>query len=214
MARQTKQEFVYNYIHDRIFSCEYPPGTPLTEEGLSQQLNVSRTPVREAIQRLTSEGLLDVTPGVGLSVSQLRLDDLLEIYELRLGLESLAVKLFIEKRNLSLTEELSNTIALVTKAVEESDIDLFMEHDMKFHSIIAAGTRNKRLISSLDNIYGQINRMSMYVRMDSEIREITVVEHKKILDAIIEGDVDAAVTASEEHCMTGRKFYLKQLYNL
>ncbi len=214
MAKVSKQEFVYQYIHDRIFKCEYQPGTPLTEEGLSNELHVSRTPVREAIRRLTAEGLLEVAPGVGLSVAQIRLDDLLELYELRLGLECLAVKLFIEKSNLALVQELSDCIASLERSVAEDDIDLFMENDMKFHRIIYQGARNRRLANDLETIYGHIYRMSNFVRMDKDIRQSSVEEHRRILQAIIAGDTQAAMQASEQHCINGRQFYLKRLYNI
>lgn len=214
MAKQTKQEYVYKYIYTRIYTCEYPPGTPLTEEELSEKLNVSRTPVREALRRLNANGLIESTPGVGLSVSQIRIEDLLEIYEMRMGLEALAVKLFIEKRNADLITELESCIMQVKKATAYEDIDTYMLNDMRFHKIISAGAKNKRLSSMLDNIYTQINRMSNYVRSDPDIREITIDEHKKILDAIKNNEVRPAIKASEEHCISGRNFYLKQVYNI
>ena len=214
MAKQTKQELVYQYIYNRIFKCEYLPGMPLTEEGLSKELNVSRTPVREAIRRLISEELLEVTPGIGLSVSQIRLDDLLEIYELRLGLECLAAKLFIQKKNLGLLDSLSQCVSNLEKAVGEDNLDLFMQNDMQFHRIIYQGARNRRLSSELETIYGQIYRMSNFVRSDAEIRQISVVEHKKILTAIVNSDVSSAMQATEEHCLSGRQYYLKRLYNI
>lgn len=214
MAKQTKQEVVYQYIYDHIFNCAYPPGTSLTEEGLCQELNVSRTPVREAIRRLSAEGLLEFTPGIGLSVAQIRLDDLLEIYELRLGLECLAARLFIEKHNPDLLHELSECVELLDQSVKEDNIDLFMQNDMRFHRLICHGARNRRLTAELEIIYGHIYRMSNYVRMDEDIRRSSVVEHRQILDALKSGDIDTAVHASEAHCMSGRRYYLKRLYNI
>lgn len=214
MAKQTKQELVYQHIYDKIFNSEYIPGASLTEEGLCAELNVSRTPVREAIHRLISEGLLEVTPGIGLSVAKIHLEDLLEIYELRDGLEQMATKLFMEKKNTNAVDELTECISLQKEALEKNEIELFMQNDMKFHRIISRGASNHRLTAILDSLYAHIHRMANYVRTDPEVRRDAVTEHQKILDGILAKDINAALQATEEHCQSGKRYYLKQLYNI
>lgn len=214
MAKQTKQDIVYQYLYDKIYSGEYKPGSQLTEEGICAELNVSRTPVREAIRRLMAEELLEITPGYGLSVAQLRLDDFLEIYEIRPSLEQLAVRLFIERRNASAIQQLAECVSQQQQAIDTGDVELFMENDLRFHEILNGGSHNRRLINLLDSYYKYVRRMSNYIRDDSSLREDAVVEHKKILDAILEQDITAAQQAALEHSQSGKSYFLKRLYNL
>ena len=214
MAKQTKQDIVYQYLYNKIYSGEYPPGTQLTEEGICAELDVSRTPVREAIHRLMAEELLEITPGYGLSVAQLRLDDFLEIYEIRTPLEQLAVRLFIERRNANAFTELAECVKLQQEAIDTGDVELFMSNDLRFHDIINAGTHNRRLINLLDSYYKYVRRMSNYIRDDVSLRAEAVSEHKKILDAILAQDVQAAQQATLEHALSGKSYFLKRMYNL
>jgi len=159
MKKQTKQEQVYQYLRKNIFNNKLPAGSVLTEDGLCAQLGVSRTPVREAIRRLASEGLISITPNSGMCVSQTRLEDMLEIYEMREGLERLAMKLYMSKHQPENSKTLREVFEQQRAAFEAGDNVRFMELDMDFHSIVSHGARNQRLQQALDSIYGQINRL-------------------------------------------------------
>jgi len=212
--KQTKQQQVYEYIKEKINSNEYPPGTPLTEEGICAELNVSRTPVRDAIRRLTSENLLVMTPGVGLSVSSIGLEDLIEIFDIREGLEGLAVKLFIDRAPEATILRLHNCVSEGEEAVHHNDFNLFMDHDMEFHRIIDATVGNKRLSSMLDGIYEQINRLAYTNREDPEVCRLALSGHHKILQAIEDHDRQAAIQAMEDHVREVKRYYLSKYFNL
>ena len=212
--KQTKQQQVYEYIKKKINSNEYPPGTPLTEESICDELKVSRTPVRDAIRRLTSENLLVLTPGVGLSVSSIGLEDLIEIFDIREGLEGLAVRLFIDRAPDATIKRLHNCVAEGEEAVHQNDFNQFMDHDMEFHRIIDATVGNRRLSSMLDGIYEQINRLAYTNREDPEVCRLALSGHHKILQAIEGHDRQAAMDAMENHVREVKRYYLSKYFNL
>lgn len=214
MEKQTKQEIVYQFIRTRIFNYEYTSGTQLTEESLCEQLGVSRTPVREAIRRLISEGLLEITPGIGLSVPPIRLDDMIEIYEVREGLERLAVKLFMEKCRPESIDRLVTCLHHQETAFAKDDYVEFMQSDMQFHHVIYQGALNKRLNNAADAIYDQINRMAVSVQNDPELRKMAIADHRIICEAIINRDIASALKATEEHNQKVKLYHLKQYYNI
>lgn len=212
--KQTKQQYVYEYIRSRIISNELTPGTIITEDSVCNTLNVSRTPVREAIRRLTSEGLLAITPGVGLSVPSIGLEDLIEIYDIREALESLAVRLFIGRTTPAIIDKLSDIMKEQEKAVEAGDIHKFMELDMVFHRQIDTVAGNKRLSSLLDSIYEQISRLAFINQDDPNILEIAIPVHQKLMECITNRDKENAVLAMQEHIRSLRKYYLTKYFDL
>lgn len=212
--KKTKQQLVYEYIKEKINSNEYPPGTTLTEEGICEELHVSRTPVRDAIRRLTNEGLLVITPGIGLSVSSIGLEDLIEIFDIREGLEGLSVRLFIERAPAATIKSLQSCLNEQDEAVSNGDFNGSMDHDMKFHRILDATVGNKRLSAILDSIYEQINRLAYTNKEDPAVSELALIGHHDIMKHINEGDQKAAVEAMENHIRSVKKHYLRKYFNL
>lgn len=212
--KQTKQQYVYEYIRDRINRNELVPGTIITEDSICDSLQVSRTPVREAIRRLTSEGMLVVTPGVGLSVPSIGLDDFIEIYDMREALEMLAVRLFMGRVAPSVVQRLLEIMENQEKAVATGDIDAFMKWDMEFHRMIDTVAGNKRLSAALNNIYDQISRLAFINVNDPQVPEICIKAHEKLMACIIDKDKDGAILAIQDHIRTLRKFYLAKYFDL
>lgn len=212
--KQTKQQQVYEYIKNKINSNEYPPGTPLTEESICDELNVSRTPVRDAIRRLTGENLLVMTPGIGLSVSSIGLEDLIEIFDIREALEGLSVRLFIDRAPDVTVKRIHDCVSQGKDAIHNGDFSQFMDHDMEFHRIIDGTVANKRLSLMLDGIYEQINRLAYTNREDPEVCRLAVSGHHEILKALEARDKQAAVQAMEKHVREVKRYYLEKYFNL
>ncbi|MFC6656395.1 GntR family transcriptional regulator [Roseibium salinum] len=90
---QERFQIMYSVLRDRICMLVYPPGTQLTEEGLAAEFGVSRSPLRKALQILEADGLLQSQQGVGTIVSEVDLEELIQVYQLRMELNELAGKL-------------------------------------------------------------------------------------------------------------------------
>lgn len=197
---------VYHALRERILGGRIKPGTALKERELCEQLNVSRTPIREALRRLSAEGLTEVRPRRSIVVSSFKADELAEIFELGIVLESFVAGLAAKKatredvRGLeAIVVEMQDLIARGTPSSQD-----YISLDQAFHDAIAGIARNPRIT--------QILRQSMSVRVLANIFEryspadfaVSLAQHGTILRAIATGDADWAQSAMGSHIRTGQ----------
>lgn len=209
----SKKQAAYNKIKEMVIS-ELPAGAPLVERDLCEKLEVSRTPVREALRQLASEGLVDIIDGKGVFVAKIRFEDMVEIFELREALESMAVMLFVKRREPILIDELNALMDQQEKFYQEDNHEALMECDMKFHELIAKGSRNKRLSDMIVSIYNQIRQMAISVQDDQAVRDLAVKSHRKIMDAILKRDEEVAAKLMAEHVRETKQYHIERYYML
>ena len=173
----------YEYMRDAICKGELKPGSPVTEKWLGENLSMSRTPVREAMIRLQSEGLITVINNRAI-VTNVSPVDIYEIYQLRLLLEPHAAAICIDRVDMGKLKEVrSFTEGLVAKGRETFTEDI---HDL--HSIILDSTGNKRLIVIMKNLHYQIIRLLNATGGIPGRIPRSLDEHLLIIDAILSGD--------------------------
>jgi DNA-binding GntR family transcriptional regulator len=201
-------ERVYIAIRNAIINRNIAPGTKLTVDTLSRELNVSRTPVKEALVRLEREGLVETIPHKGAFVARLTLEDIEEIYDLREVLEGLSARKAAEVidddsiRKLYKILEESRTYVDGNKYKEYSDLD------EEFHRIIRLQSKSRRLSRVLDNIEGQIRiLMTTSVSLPGRITQ-SFEEHKKILSALERRDPTLAESYARAHIRAVKKVVL------
>lgn len=209
----TKKQIAYKGIKEMVISG-LPAGTPLVERDLCEKLNVSRTPVREALRQLANEGLVDMIDGKGVFVAKIRFEDMVEIFELREVLESLAVRLFVNRREPVLVDMLNELMVRQEKAYEDDDHPALMDCDMEFHELIAKGSRNKRLYEMIVSIYNQIRQMAISVQDDQKIRDLAVKSHRQIMDAIKKSDEEEASRLMAQHIVETKQYHIERYYML
>lgn len=202
---------VYSQLRDRILRGVYARGTALTEIRVSQELGVSRTPVREAFGQLELDGLVKATPNKGVVVEGFDQDDLLDWYELRIRMEGMAA----EKATLNLTPaiaaELQQTINEAKALTEMDDIESLLRLDARFHDLIFKASGSRVLLNFLNPI-AHYTRQSRQVSLTNPTRsDEVVVEHTKILEAMIAGDKLAARQYMEQHISRGAESYRKMI---
>lgn len=209
----SKKQIAYNQIKEMVISG-LPAGAPLVERDLCEKLDVSRTPVREALRQLASEGLVDIIDGKGVFVAKIRFEDMVEIFELREALESMAVTLFVKRREQALIDELNELMDQQEKFYAADDHQALMECDMKFHELIARGSRNKRLCDMIVSIYNQIRQMAISVQDDQAVRDLAVKSHRKIMDAILERKEEEAAKLMAAHVRETKQYHIERYYML
>ena len=212
-AGLTKKQVAYEGIKEMVISG-LPAGTPLVERDLCEKLEVSRTPVREALRQLASEGLVDMMEGKGVFVAKIRFEDMVEIFELREVLESLAVRLFVQRRETALVDMLNELMVRQEKAYEQDDHTALMDCDMEFHELIAKGSRNKRLYDMIVSIYNQVRQMAISVQDDQKVRDLAVRSHRLIMDAILKSDAEEAAKFMEQHIAETKQYHIERYYML
>lgn len=200
---------VYETIRDAIISGKFSPGTKLTVDDLSKELNVSRTPVKEALVRLEREGLVENIPRRGMYVAKISIEDALEIYELREVLEGFAVRKAsenIDKESLKLLKEI---LSKGEKYIRNGNFKDYSNIDEQFHKILWNLSGNKRLFRILENIRSII-RLLMTSSVNIPGRaSASLLEHRKILSAIEKNNPELAESYMKEHIKNVKEIVIK-----
>jgi len=196
---KTIRQMVYEHLKDAIFYGEYNSGDRLVESEIGKRIGTSRTPVREALHTLEREQLISSIPRVGYTVNEISVNDFDEMCEIRLVLESLALRWAMEKTPQQLRSALRKNVSEAEKQIDAGNIEKFIDVDTAFHDIIADLAGSERLKELTKNI----RRYMIYYRFHSVHQNANVdsiiAGHKTILAAVEEGDVEGAQDAFKNH---------------
>jgi DNA-binding GntR family transcriptional regulator len=186
---------IYEVLAQRMISFAYRPGIRLNEGAIGRDLGVSRTPVREALNRLASDGFLEHTPGQGFSRKPLEVKEIFDLYELRQQIEVSAVRLAALRAT---PEALADLEAFLSRSVSaDCSIDEYVRLDEVFHEGVVSLTGNIEMLKTLKNINARI-RFVRWIDMQGR-RDFTQSEHLAILQALRERDVEAGSQLMEQH---------------
>lgn len=217
-AAQPLHERIYLALRTSILSGEFGLGDRLTENKLARQLQVSRTPVREAIRRLQQEQLLTTDSPDGVTIVEISLDSAIHLYDCRIALEQLAVKgacihataaqlKALEKNILSSEAVLKQQIDSPTLSVaEKTEYDLKqLALNYEFHHLITESSQNPWLVSLLDQLSNQIKLLRLQILQAPLDVESIQTEHRQLFQAICDRDIETAVGAIKEHLELSQK---------
>ena len=174
------------------------PGQKINEVALAKELEISRTPLREALNRLVAEGLL-MDRERGFSVPGLEPEVIFDLFEARVEIECATVRLACERAEESELEALSNFLDESMAEPPDASVDRLIELDIRFHDTIAELARNKVLRQLLTNINGRIH-LIRWIAMEGQ-RDRTQNQHREILDHIRAGDTEAAIAVMRDHIL-------------
>ncbi len=198
-------DWTYQYLKKSILNLEFRPGQQLHIEEFTEKLEVSRTPVREAFLRLANEGLVEVRPRVGYFVSTITVQDIYDLFEAREIVETRAARQAAE----SLTDDdllkLKEIMQQSALAVEAGDYDQFLENEINFHEYLQKNVSNKRLIAFMDSLNDLTYRERVLSTRSLENIKSTIIEHNKIVDALVKRDGQAAEKCMAEHLENVRR---------
>lgn len=199
----------YRAIRDEILKGKLNGKQRLTEAYFAERLGVSKSPIREALNRLEAEGLITIEPRRGASVANLSTDDITEIYELREILEGAAVRdMAVEEK---MRARLRAALDAAKEALRSSDKVAYILADADFHRVIAQAAHNSRLRKILENMHGQM--LVLRHRTFELSSDRSVIEHEAILQAIESGDTELASRRMTQHVRAVRKKLLAHLEN-
>ncbi|MBE0478858.1 GntR family transcriptional regulator [Candidatus Aerophobetes bacterium] len=193
---------IYGVLKEQIINEELKAGERLLDDELASNFGVSRTPVREALTRLSSESLVEIVPRGGFYVRKLSREDIEEIYEIRKVLEGLAarkVALLISDR------EMERLSALFEKA-RFSTYKERIELDVKLHNLIIKSCHNKRLARIMSNLYSLIHIFRVRIGKNKEILEEAFCDHQAIFQAIKMRDAEKAERMMMEHVERSKNY--------
>ncbi len=194
--RGTSVDVIYATIREAIRCHLVQPGTHLTELDLSAALHISRTPIREALQRLENEYLLEKSPRRGFVIPILRLDDIVEIFEIRQVLLGLAARCAAQRANPAEIAMMEETLARMTTANDNNDSGGLSQASAQFHRAIEQAAKNRRLQKLIRLNSGA---MPLYEFADPDRFAPAIAEHRAIFDAIAAHDANLAERLAQEH---------------
>lgn len=190
---------VYTALREAILDLTLPPGTVLRKGAICEQFGVSRSPVAEALTRLSGDGLVDVIPQSATRVTRFSLDEIREECFLRDAVEVAAVKRVAAIRTDDQLVQLTRNIRMQSLLVEDQDFRGFFEADEAFHTMILDFTGFKSVAAIGSQLSLQLRRVRLLILPEAGRPAHAVKEHAAVLDAIRDRDPEAAGAAMRFH---------------
>ncbi len=206
-----KSSKVYEEIKHDILNNTYPVGTILIERKLCDIYNVSRSPIRNALQQLSHEGLLSFVPGKGVVIPDFSIEDILEVYDLIELLQTFAINSYILRSNDAVFEALDEILNKMNEFRDLDNIFLANEWDQKFHKHIIEFSGNKRMGTLFDNLNNQSMRFQASTVNDKELAKNSYEEHKTLVSYIKNKETDKAKEAIKLHYHNIKQYYISML---
>lgn len=199
LQQETYKDQAYRLLRRAILEGDLKPGEPLVASRLSQQLGISRTPVREAVQALEKEGWVERRRSGGVRVSGLSMDQIEELFAIRGALEGLACRYAAERMTPTLLRELRSVHAESVEAVNRGSTADTDSLGRAFHGVIHRASGFRLLESQLSQMRDHINRYRrLTIATPGRVAD-AVREHAEILEALERGDGSAAEAAMRKH---------------
>lgn len=185
----TYPQQAYEYVRGQIINLGFKPGEYITDTQIAKILSISRTPVREAFQRLEKEGLLITEPRHGWHVYTLSLEDIYEIFELKIAIEGMLARKASQCQDDALKSELRETFLCMQTA---KDTDAWLESDIHLHNVLFVMADNERAERLIANLNDQWHRLRLgYVALRGRTSQ-SVKEHEAIVNSVLSSNPDEA----------------------
>ena len=184
----------------------------LSDVTLAEQLRISRTPVRQALERLVQEGLVRSDPRRGFWTRTFTAQDIHEIYDLRGALEVLAIRLAAPRLNREGLKAHLEDLYAVRSELDTYPVLRFLQVDIRFHILITRASGNGRLIHSLSMLRSQLCMFQMQDTLYPRRMEIALNDHEQVLLALLEGNVDEAANCLARHIRNAKEGVLSDIF--
>ncbi len=209
--QRTKKDVLVEMLRTAILSGELQPGERLTQEELAERFNVSPTPVREAIQQLVAEGVLNHSPYKGVRVAEVRIEDVHEVYSIRGVLEQLAVRLAVPNLRIADVKRLHVIQSEMQTQLTQEGRSAMLALNREFHMLIYERAEKPLLMQMIKTLWLKSPWDSMFVVPHRAA--MVLQEHQRVLDAIDCGDADRAGAAMFHHIESGLQALVSYLEN-
>jgi DNA-binding GntR family transcriptional regulator len=208
---ELKSERAYRLLEEMIVTMELEPGTLLSESRLVAQLGLGRTPVREALQRLATESLVEIMPRRGIRITDINIRQQLRLLEVRRMIEQLNIRLSAKRANQLVRDQFNTLAEGMDEAAKKDDYISFLHLDRDLNELIEFAADNEYSAKMLQQTHGLSRRFwhKHYMQKD-DLAEVAGL-HAAIARAIAAGDKDTAVAASEAHMDYVQSFTLSTL---
>lgn len=200
------QSRAYSELRRLIVSGEFPPGTFLSERQLAQQLEMSKTPVHVALERLEAEGFVSISAQQGIVVRGMSVEDIVDHYELREAVECWTARRLAGRLNEAQQKLLQENIAQQQVALRNDDLDAIMRLDGEMHCLLCSFLGNREIMTIMERLQDKIHQVIIRVHDTDRTRPTaSVAEHVQIVDTVLAGDGAHAAALMAEHLEAGKR---------
>lgn len=201
----------YLRLRQEILTCTLSPGQVVSERELARKYEISKTPIREALAQTCHDGLVQRLPGRGYMVAPITIKDIRDLFDLRLIMEVVAVERAAQHPSSALISELKK-MSDVRYIIDEPESHIsFLRTNREFHLALAEAAENRRLVSVLNDLFNEMERLfHLGLRLRDSSQEM-VHEHQEVVTALEKGDVAGARKAVTEQIMSSRDRILEAI---
>jgi DNA-binding GntR family transcriptional regulator len=202
MRKETVEQRVYHLIKNAILNRQIAPGNQLFENAIAEKVNASRTPIRSAIMKLESEGLVNIIPNKGAFIVQPTIEEMVQAFEMRKSLEEMAIQKGFTHLAADEIKQLKQLLNEMKMAYKERKIVPYQEKNNEFHLVLANATGNRYLIEFMKKILSQITiYMVLYDVFNgkSNNEELDILEHEQMILYIENGEKEKLKTLILQH---------------
>lgn len=204
-------DLAYDYLRHAIIKGDIPPGQRLIEVQLSEQMNVSRIPIREAVKKLEQEGLVERSDKRGFKVKNITREEIEETIGIRALLESYAAYLATEHLTDSVVQKLLNSIKSSKKALEKKQFDKVMQLNTQFHEIIYRAAGSTKLYELINDFRDAISRYRRPLLENPDYVGVSLKDHEEMVAAMVKKKKDRVEKLVRKHIMRGIDIILKEM---
>ena len=201
----------YQRLHQDILTCVLAPGQVVSERELARRYEVSKTPMREALAQTCHDGLIQRLPGRGYMVAPITIQDIRDLFDLRLILEVTAVERAAQDPTSQLLGNLKEMAEAKYKPDEPESHVSFLRTNRAFHLALAQAAANRRLVRLLEDLFNQMERLfHLGLRLRDSSEEMRR-EHQELATALENGDVERAIVVIKEQIIASRDRILEAI---
>ncbi|MFI3172617.1 MAG: GntR family transcriptional regulator [Eubacteriales bacterium] len=202
----------FDYIKQNIINCVYMPNTILSEAELISEMDISRTPIREALCKLEQEGLIQILPKRGIIVKDISISEVSMIFEERLRTEPYIIKNYIQNIDRASLEAIY--LQLTPELLDDKHFIKLYSIDHLLHSIINEACPNPYITKHMEHVLNQSNRLRIIAGSNIHQRQTpTTTEHLQLIDSLLHKSTANSVELMEEHLINSRDAAIRSLIN-
>jgi DNA-binding GntR family transcriptional regulator len=197
----TKQKAIYQHLKERILDGKLPPGQRLIIDDIAEELGLSIIPVREALQLLQAERLVEIRPHAGATVAAITSENIEEVFTILEGMEAMAVRRVAQRMSRELDALLVKLIAKMDSAEHANDVEKWSALNLEFHLALSDATEMPWLREITERALGNWDRIRRHFFREGSAHRFTEAqrEHHAILKALRKGDADMAEKLIRQH---------------
>jgi DNA-binding GntR family transcriptional regulator len=205
---------VLEHLREGIVSGRYALGAHLSERQLAEDLGVSKTPVRESLVRLQSEGLVSVAPQRGVFVFTLSAREVVEICDFRQAIEGSALRLALERNRAALAEDVASIVGCMAEARKRGDTRAYLDLDTAFHEAFFRHCGNHYLSESYTRYVGKIAALRTHLAVKPQHMQLSFEEHGQLRDIFRKGMLEEAERVLVAHIARTRTSYSEEVEDI